>query len=227
MSALSLDSNWWSPALVIYSFYRLIWEIATSGYARHGPQQSVRMIEELVLDPGPKIPDHLTDAAKKPDLPTDGAKIPDPPTHAVEIPDTPTDAAKIPSKKRRETRVVFGCKVYYKCEAHGRVVVHCTYQFATPLSRRRWIALTQAGVFQYVVIKLGCAVVTVVCEAMGVYNDGIFVASYAYPWIALITNTSQMARICRACALAVVPHSSVFPAACAVFPGADVPSAVK
>jgi len=48
------------------------------------------------------------------------------------------------------------------------------------------------GVLQYVVWKTTATILTLFCESIGVYGEGKFEWRYTYPYLAIVTNFSQM-----------------------------------
>jgi hypothetical protein len=55
-----------------------------------------------------------------------------------------------------------------------------------------FLLLTQLGALQYCIIKPICAILAFICDVAGVYHDGLFTANNAYPYLAFVTNMSQI-----------------------------------
>lgn len=47
------------------------------------------------------------------------------------------------------------------------------------------------GIVQYMILKMICALLAMICEAFGVYGEGKFEWTYAYPYLAAVLNFSQ------------------------------------
>lgn len=55
-----------------------------------------------------------------------------------------------------------------------------------------FLLFTQIGTLQYVIIKPLCAVLTFICVNTNTYHDGAFDMQDAYPYLAFVTNFSQI-----------------------------------
>ncbi len=74
------------------------------------------------------------------------------------------------------------------------------------VSDSTFVRRTKFGVLQYVPLRLACALLSLIAQQFGFYGSGEFEPQYAYPWLTLITNCSQIwAMYC----LVLLYHASI------------------
>lgn len=85
--------------------------------------------------------------------------------------------------------------LHTRCEkkpAVKHVIPFCCLPAWTHGEEGNFLLFTQIGTLQYVIIKPLCALLAFICVNTGKYHDGTFSANDAYPYLAFVTNFSQI-----------------------------------